>query len=110
MISTQGLEKAKVQHKTLEGVASPVAITLEASEETHVLFQIQASLSAVPATPVSLEVRIGGTVVFGAYLSEAGIQDVVFYRPLYGYENQAMVVALGSGGAGVTGILNIQYG
>lgn len=101
-------EYADITPRTATSTANAaVSITLAADEdEIHALYAIQCGYSASPSGG-TVEVSIGGTVVFSEYVSGANL-DFEFPKPLYGDKNQAMVITLSAGGGTAVGKLNVQ--
>jgi hypothetical protein len=88
-------------------VASTIAA---AANQAWVITRIQVSFTAAPAAAAALTVSFGGVNKFDIDLSAAGPYDFQFPSGLHGKtQNQAMVVTLAAGGAGVIGTINYGY-
>lgn len=102
------ISQAKITPRTdTEAADTAVVITLAADErEVHVLHAIQYSYSETP-TGGGITVSINSTVVFDFDIT--GTEGTIeFHAPVYGKENQAMVITLKAGGGTAVGSLNVQ--
>ena len=91
--------------------ANTAAVVQYAADEdaVHVLTQATFSYDIAPAAGSYLQVALGTAVVFRAYISQAGPGPITFVAPICGVQNQAMIITLTAGGAGIAGSLSCRH-
>lgn len=72
----------------------------------HAIDGVLASLSADPATAVSLTVQDGANTVVQVQLTRGGAAPIDF--PIRGTANTSMTITLAAAGAGIVGMLNAK--
>jgi len=91
--------------------------TVAAGSEDHwVLLWLHVSFDAAPSAAVTLTVAFGGTTIWSVDIAAAGVYTFDFGNGLWHTnangkptDNEAMVVTLPAGGAGVGGTINLGY-
>lgn len=112
-VTTQQIERSASKNATATaGANTAVVITITAvADVIHVIRSIQFAFDATPTATANLTVVAGSTTIFQTKVTDSGPGPMDFPAGLHNDEtpNEAVVITLAAGGAGVIGTLNVQY-
>lgn len=101
------LAEAADVHEPAANTAAVVTLAAE-TNTVHVLHAAHGGYDAAPTAGKLLTIAIGGSTVRAIPVAVAGPFSIKFPRGLRGTKNQALVVTLAAGGAGITGKVSID--